>query len=619
MYKCFLFIGIFLFIFSAVFPSNTAKIDSLQVLIQKEKNDTNKVKALNQLGREYMNIGSFDSAIHYSNIALQLSIKLNFQNGMATSYSNKGQIYRVKGNSDKALENDFIALKIREEIGDKKGAARSYNDIGLVYWNQKMYDKGLENEFTALEIFKKISDKQGIANSYSFIGQIYFDLGNYEKALVNHFLALEIRKASADKQGLAGSYNNIGLVYFMEGKLSKQIGDKVKADNYFEKAKEYHLLSLKMKEETGDQMGTANSYVNLGDYYSEIGNYPQAITYFQKGLNLPLKLGIKNILIKAYLGLSEVSEKNNDFRNAYKYHKLYSQIKDSIFNEESSKQIAEMRAKYETEKKDKELTSKQSELEIQKLLLNKRKYQIISIISIFVFISILALLIMHQNRLRSTKKLLLIEQKLLRLQMNPHFIFNALASIQTMIVADSALSVIYLSRFSELMRLILEYSKEDYIPLEKEIKIIEHYLELQKLRFGDQLNYRLEIAEQLDTELIQIPPMLCQPFIENALEHGIKNKDGKGEIIIRFFPVSHLYGSENEILQIEIQDNGIGIIKAKEQNYKVNKSLATTITEERLENFNRRKKSKTTMKIEDLGDLDRRNTGTKVTFIVPIV
>jgi sensor histidine kinase YesM len=135
----------------------------------------------------------------------------------------------------------------------------------------------------------------------------------------------------------------------------------------------------------------------------------------------------------------------------------------------------------------------------------------------------LGVLYFRQGRINAMHEKMLVEQRLFRSQMNPHFIFNSLASVQNFIVKqDDTKASIYLSRFSELVRSILNNSLQEQITLEEEISTIENYLALQKVRFSDQFDYELEVDETLDPESTFVPPMLTQPFIENAIEHGIK-------------------------------------------------------------------------------------------------
>lgn len=362
-------------------------IDSLLTHLNKDKEDTNKVIHLNKLCWEYQSIGNYDTAFRYGNAALQLAQQLNYSKGIATAYSIIGIIYSNQGNYDKSLENYFAALKIREETGDKQGSAASYNNIGTIYFTQGNYNKALENFFAAL----KTGDKQSVAASYNNIGTTYGAQTNYEKALENFFAALK----TGDKYISAASYDNIGIIYYNQGNYGKAF------ENLF--------ASLKIREETGDKQGIARSYINIANVYTGKLNYADAIAWLQKGLQLSKEIGAKNLVMEAYQGLSAVNEKTSDYHNAYKYHQLYSQIKDSVFNEVSSKQMAELQTKYETEKKDKENELLVQQNLLQQAVIEKRTLVTIILVGLLIFTITVSLLFYNRYRL---KQKALMEQEL---------------------------------------------------------------------------------------------------------------------------------------------------------------------------------------------------------------
>ncbi len=218
--------------------------------------------------------------------------------------------------------------------------------------------------------------------------------------------------------------------------------------------------------------------------------------------------------------------------------------------------------------------------------------------------------------LKKEKNNVELEQKLLRSQMNPHFIFNSLTSIQNYVLEkETSKANRYLAKFSKLLRLILDNSRNNYITLNQEIQTIEHYLLLQKIRYGDKFEYYLDVDEAIEEQYIAIPPMLTQPFIENAIEHGFQPIDYKGILNVRF----RLIDKELEII---VEDNGIGIDTAKRLKKKKigsYKSLATKITEERILNMNRFSKQKIKIDIYDLSNIDKEKQGTRVILKVPFL
>lgn len=222
----------------------------------------------------------------------------------------------------------------------------------------------------------------------------------------------------------------------------------------------------------------------------------------------------------------------------------------------------------------------------------------------------------RQKRFKAEQEKTKLQQKLLRSQMNPHFIFNSLASIQNSIINEEPMKASkYLARFSKLVRNILDSSVEEFISLEEEVNTIENYLALQKIRFPEKFYYIIEVDENIDQTSINIPPMLAQPFIENSIEHGIKHKKSKGNIKIRFV-------LNGKLIRFEVEDDGVGRGKAKEIQYKLDKdhrSMATDITHERLQVLNKKLRQKISLTITDLKDDKGNPAGTKVTFDIPLL
>jgi ligand-binding sensor domain-containing protein len=215
----------------------------------------------------------------------------------------------------------------------------------------------------------------------------------------------------------------------------------------------------------------------------------------------------------------------------------------------------------------------------------------------------------RESRINEQHQTELLEQRLLRSQMNPHFIFNALGAIQSFIMDREPLEASsYLSRFAELVRSILYSSRGEMISVEKELKILENYCSLQQLRYDHTFDYEIIIDENIDQESTLIPSMIAQPFIENAIEHGVRNISEKGQIFIRI-----LKERENDYLTIEIEDNGAGINRHQDSKKETNHiSMATKITAERLKGLNH---SQRELEIIDLSSRNKR--GTLIRFSVP--
>ena len=253
-------------------------------------------------------------------------------------------------------------------------------------------------------------------------------------------------------------------------------------------------------------------------------------------------------------------------------------------------------------------------MEKDKLLISEtNKYQKNFIILLFIIVSLLIFALFTAfQRIRIQKKHnLFLDLKSLRSQMNPHFIFNALNSVNSFIAKNDELNANkYLSRFSSLIRNILENSDHDFIPLSKEIELLKSYIELEHIRFSDKFNYNFEIDNSINTDSFRIPPMLIQPYIENAVWHGLRYKEKDGFLNVEM-------KKEASHLRVDVVDNGIGRKKSQElktENQKKNKPKGIRNTKKRIEILNKLYKKEIEINIEDL---ENAQEGTKVTLLIP--
>ncbi len=212
------------------------------------------------------------------------------------------------------------------------------------------------------------------------------------------------------------------------------------------------------------------------------------------------------------------------------------------------------------------------------------------------------------------KQLFDLEQTALRLQMNPHFIFNSLNSIQSFIVNnDSEKATLYLAKFAQLMRLILSNSSESFVPIKDEMKALAYYMDIENLRFDNKFDYKIKIDPEIDEDFIGIPPMVIQPYVENAILHGIINKNTRGKIFISL-------SLQSDTIMCVIEDDGVGREKAmeiKNQSGFKHKSRGMIITKERLEILNKQTKGRISVNVIDLKDENGNALGTKVEIVIP--
>ena len=223
----------------------------------------------------------------------------------------------------------------------------------------------------------------------------------------------------------------------------------------------------------------------------------------------------------------------------------------------------------------------------------------------------------RQYQLKNEKKLLTLEQTMLRSQMNPHFLFNSLNSIKLYIINNEKKNAVhYLNKFSKLIRKILEASSLKEISLAEELETVELYMNIENIRFSNEINFNISIDDDIDVHIVKMPSLILQPFLENALWHGLSSKEGEKKIDLN---VSK--GNDN-FIDISITDNGVGreaseIIRKRKVLKR--KSVGIEITKERLANFSKDYLNTFDVSIIDLYDTENNPTGTQIILHIPTI
>ena len=385
------------------------------------------------------------------------------------------------------------------------------------------------------------------------------------------------------------------------------MGDYYIKQNNQSLALEYYRKSLASYEEIQNKFGASLALFNIGLLLQKQQKYSEALPFAIKSLAYAKEIGVQDQTFHTEKLLSELYESLNDSKAALTHYKNYIIARDSINNQETKTKFAKAEMNYEFHKKEALLSEK-----------HKREIQLV-VFSILGGLLLIVLGLVIYNRMQVKRQLTLkkevaeYEQKALHLQMNPHFVFNCLSSISSFIVqngTDSALK--YLSKFSKLMRLTLEYSKGSLIPIDKEIESLQNYLELEQLRFQDKFEFEIQSTENVEFNM-GLPPLLIQPFVENAILHGMVPKEGKGKISVNF-------DVQNEQLVCTITDDGIGLSESKllkENSVTAHQSMALEITKKRLKIMESITSKSAKIEIIELNSAQQK-TGTKVTLFLPI-
>ena len=315
------------------------------------------------IGIAHASLGNYNKAIDQFGISLEMGEKMGDLSGVSKSLNGLGIIYGRKGIYHKAIENYLASLRIFEELAlddpedkaAKAGIAKSFNNLGVAYMNQQDLDKSLEYFLKSLEKFRELGNKNGISTILNNIGIIYNTQKKYEQAIEFHLQSLAMNKEMNNQQGIAQTLMNLGNVYDDLGESQKAI--------------EYYFKSLKINEKIRLRRGIAKNLNNLSISYYNQGDLEEALAYALRGLETSIEISLSIEVKKAYDLLNKIYAGQHDFEQAHQYLKLYSQVKDSLFNEEKSKEIGKLEATYEFEKAEAERVR----LEIEELKLENEQ------------------------------------------------------------------------------------------------------------------------------------------------------------------------------------------------------------------------------------------------------
>jgi tetratricopeptide (TPR) repeat protein len=569
--------------------------------LQLAKNNGNlkeEIIAYQNLGASEIILGNYDNALRYFNLTEQKIIKadcsdVEIQEIQAKTFGSKGIIYSEKNNYSQALQNNFKALKIYEKHDKQIPLSKIYNNIGVIY-------RSIDDQKKALFYFLKSYTLQKAIKSSSLgitcsnIGLIYLKGSSFEKAKKFFDESLKEFEKNPNDRGLGELYNNISQYYI----LKKQP----------QTAKEYLHKAEQSFQKIGDQFGLSDTYLYLAEIYFNENNLDDSFNAVNKSLSISKKLDLPETYMKSEALLSKIFDKKGDKENALIHLKNFNDGKDKLAKIENSKERIKTELKFESEKQQMEQKEK-ADTERMKWFLG------FSVLGFFLTGSFL--FYRHREKEKTIllqKQLTEYQHKALHLQMNPHFVFNCLAAISSFIMQnDKEDAVKYLAKFSKLMRLTLDFSKESLITIDKEIEALKNYLELEQLRFNKKFDFEI-IKDPLIEDDTALPSLLLQPYVENAVIHGVIPKSGKGFIKITF-------RQTNDVLVCEIEDNGVGIEtsrKLKENSVKIHKSMALEISKKRLETLEELIKKKIHLAIKEIKTKENGSEGTKVTLELPL-
>ena len=508
-------------------------------------------------------------------------------------------------NYEGAVNKELQLLHLAEEDKNLYYQALAFREIANYSLSVGNYELAFIYLKSAINLSSRLKDERSLAICKLLSSTINFETKNYNLSIEELKQAESFFMFFNDQSNLGKCSHLKALIYSEQKQYNLALKHFQKAIQYFENSGDF-FLAIEVNKDFGAL------YLAKNDLKSAELHLLYALQQIENQQIIVIKY------LSTYKLLSTLYARKNQAQKALQFELKYSDLLEKNSTLKASLAVERMTEQNLREKRERVIQYQKEAIDHQKqeqmifkLKRDRQLYIIIIFVVFIVFGFIFYLLRSRQEQLKQKQREMEMSQSLLRSQMNPHFIFNAMSVIQSYIYSNEPeKSSQFLVNFSRLMRLILENSPKEFIEMELEAEILEKYLQAQKMRFENRFTYTLEIDDELIFNNNMVPPMITQPFVENAIEHGQLHTLVDGKISIKFTAF-------NGMMKIEIADNGVGRKGAKKtKKVKSHKSMAINITKERIDIINLKFNAKGSVEIEDFDKV--KETGTIVTILLPL-
>lgn len=533
-----LFVLFFVMAFGNTAYSQSRVVEDVQVQSKRlkkavdTKDESAQADSYYNIGETFFNDGNFRKSEEYYTKAKNIYEKLNDKPNIEKASRKLAQSQEKQNKITPAISNYSRAA----EVAPQKNRALNTNDVTRLSVNSpEAKEEAIQNN---IQLNEKDKDKGDLAASYSQMADVNIQQNDIPKAEANLKNAYKISKKEAPQQAL---------------EINQKLTDFYVENKNYDKAIEAKKNVLKEDFVKDNSKKEVEQIQELADIYIKKDDIGEAINLLKKSYGIALE---KGHTLEAQKSVKKLDSLYNMSENTDASVRLYrdflGKLPDLVSKDKS---LADEKILEDTEQRIAQL---EKEKQLKDELIRKKNVFNYSLIGVLLVLSALIIFIF-----RTLKKVQIKNKKIalqsLRREMNPHFIFNSLNSVNHFIATNNELEANqYLTKFSKLMRGVMENSTEDFIPFQQELDLLQNYLALEKTRFADKFDYEIEVDESLNTQSLKVPGMLVQPFLENAIWHGLRYRTTKGFLKLYF-------EKDNQYLKITVEDNGIGIEESKKQ------------------------------------------------------
>ncbi len=630
-----------------VFPDSISKWAYLALAASRKLNDRQgATTAYMHLGVSEIYRKNFVKAANYLQYALSEYRKAQDERGVAWASLWLGQTLYSGNRFDSSIACFNKSLPYLKKANDWEGEGKSKAWLGFIYAATGNFDSSFKYCYSSLAIRERMSDHVCVAAALSNMGRLYMVAGDNEDALDYYQQSLQYAKVHGiDLVATNWNYLDepVGVVYrlmhhtdssiyYLENALKLDptnvitkvsLGETLLSQKKYAEALPIFLQPIDGFRQGKDEWDLMRVLHDAALALEDLDDHKNALTHSREALAIAKLGNVRQAVMAEYDLLATIYKNLHQIDSAFTYQQKFISLKDSIQNSRFLWRLNNYKVQSDYARKANQIAALDQENRLKEENLKRESFAkwvlvacCLTLLAMGYFLYRTLTLKSRNEQLAFGKKTTELEMKVLRTQMNPHFIFNSLNSINKFILESERLKASeYLSKFSKLIRMILQNSQASLIPMETELQSLRLYLELEALRFNYHFDYKISIPPDLEIGSLKVPPLLLQPYVENAIWHGLMQKSTKGKLDIEVT-------CENNYVYVKVCDDGIGRAKSAKMRTAydgLHKSMGLQITAERIALFDRVTREGSFVSILDLVDTDGEPAGTEVTIKIPVI